>query len=142
MGFTYIDMERAFNGGYSLGAWNSNKVYVLNKKIWLEKRSRGDLADDVIYAIYDDGNALIKGVEMLGNLTKSGDILELREPRIYLKEELEKMNSKNKVRRRPSPVEAGIVSDTNELVLNFNIDEQIFDSITKDIDNMLKNVSI
>ena len=142
MGYTYIEMERAFNGGYSLGAWNSSKVYVLNKKTWLEKRSKGDLADDVIYAIYDDGNALIKGGSMLGNLTKTGDILELREPRVYLKEELKKMKSKNKVERRPSPVEAGIVSDTNELVLNFNINEQIFDSITKDIDEMLKNASI
>lgn len=121
--FTYIELEWYANKKKTIGSWNNVPVYSISKVKYIEERDKLDVNN--FYVIYDDGNDIVKDGIKYGNLTKRGDILELKKP--------ERLSYLNEVVSKQEVATTPAINENNKLALNFEVGQEV--SFEKLVDN-------
>ena len=119
-------MEWYAKVGKAFGVWKGKDVYSISKEEYIEEFSKERSSEENYYVIYDDGNDIVRNGMLYGSMTKEGNVLELKEPRMldYLKPvEM----SRQTVTTTPA------INENNKLALNFEVGQEVsFEQLVDD----------
>lgn len=136
--FYYTTLEWYAKVGKAFGVWKGKDVYSISKEEYIEEFSKERSSEENYYVIYDDGNDIVRNGMLYGSMTKEGNVLELKEPRMldYLKPvEM----SRQTVATTPA------INENNKLALNFEVGQEVsFEQLVDDfkIEDSIFNMDI
>ena len=137
--FYYTTLEWYAKVGKAFGVWKGKDVYSISKEEYIEGFSKERSSEENhYYVIYDDGNDIVRNGMLYGSMTKEGNVLELKEPRMldYLKPvEM----SRQTVATTPA------INENNKLALNFEVGQEVsFEQLVDDfkIEDSIFNMDI
>lgn len=138
--FYYTTLEWYAKVGKAFGVWKNRDVYSISKEEYIQRWNDPELDNrrEDYYVIYDDGNDIVRNGMLYGSMTKEGNVLELKEPRMldYLKPvEM----SRQTVATTPA------INENNKLALNFEVGQEVsFEQLVDDfkIEDSIFNMDI
>jgi hypothetical protein len=144
--FYYTTLEWYAKVGKAFGVWKGKDVYSISKEEYIEEFSKERSSEENYYVIYDDGNDIVRNGMLYGSMTKEGNVLELKEPRMldYLKK-LGGGTEEKKSNAVTISTQRGIINENNKLALNFEVGQEVsFEQLVDDfkIEDSIFNMDI